>query len=438
MVEAYLGLVPLLQVTDQPPVDAFEGYFAFAMGFNYAFDDAKLVPLAKYVYTNFISVSFAMDRWLASQRKTPDRVKAACNALDALRGKMIDRLPFPNSRKAGIVFVANLIFKCYLKLNNLSQLQKVLDYVFNHVLQDDSLLDLHFSASERTTFYFYMGKFHLLQHDIVNAKLKLEKSFGLCHKQHLKNKRTILIYLTASKMLLGQFPLKTGTLYPLLERFDVAPQYSPLIDFLKQGNIGAFINTLDTNPHREFFLRHHIYNVLRWRSQLVLYRNLLKRVFIIGSSIPTSLTNGYSPLTNSPVITASVFGVSTSSATSSLDNSQPHRISFRDVITGLQVSGDPLFIDRIKTPSSLFTETALDKENFAKAGWKAEEVALNVAVIGLISRLAEVGLVKGQIVPSNSCIVVSKKSPMPPLFAVLSKQEVTPAAAIEAMAEDDD
>ena len=59
-----------------------------------------------------------MDTEKSGQRKRADNVKAACVLLDALRAKMMDRQPFPAAtKKAGILFTLNLIFRCYLRVS---------------------------------------------------------------------------------------------------------------------------------------------------------------------------------------------------------------------------------------------------------------------------------------------------------------------------------
>jgi len=45
-------------------------------------------------------------------------VKAVCVPLDVLRSKMMDRNGFPRTRKAGILFTLNLIFRCYLHVRS--------------------------------------------------------------------------------------------------------------------------------------------------------------------------------------------------------------------------------------------------------------------------------------------------------------------------------
>lgn len=127
----------------------------------------------------------------ASGRYFASRVKAICVPLDALRAKMMDRQSFPTTKKAGIVFIVNLIFRCYLHLNQLKQMQKVLDYVEQYVLPDNSLLDRWFSKAERTTYHYFMGRFLLLQHRVRDAAQHLEQAYLLCPRSCLDHKEFV-------------------------------------------------------------------------------------------------------------------------------------------------------------------------------------------------------------------------------------------------------
>jgi hypothetical protein len=57
----------------------------------------------------------------------------------------------------------------------MKQMQKVLDYVFTHVLPEEQrapengLLVTWFPRSERATYHFWMGKFLLVQHHVTEV-----------------------------------------------------------------------------------------------------------------------------------------------------------------------------------------------------------------------------------------------------------------------------
>ena len=429
LLHAYLDLLPCVSRCSGSDPAVLDAFIALASAFNFAFDEYWQVPLAKHIYTFLIKFAFQQDRNLkmeqVSTRSTKmSPVKQVCVPLDALRGKMFDRAPMPQSRKAGILFCSNLIFKCYLHLNNISQMQKVLDFVTNYVLQIPQVklsqdgIDFEpgwFPAAERCAFHYNVGKFYLLQHSILKARRALERSFQLCHRDFIKHKRTILICLVACKLILGIFPLKDPMdgRYAVLKQYNLESQYHHLIESLKQGYIARFLHELDADDQsRIFFIRNHIYNVLKWRCQLILYRNLFKRTYIIGSTIAGGSTFGYSSLPSAESM-GNLFNISAQQSQSS--GQAPPRVSFADLGTALQLTGDPMF-------------AGLETENISPDGTiilqKHDESAIerrNAFVVGILSRLVEAGFVKGNISLSNGCIVVSRAAAFPPLQPTIVK-----------------
>jgi hypothetical protein len=59
----------------------------------------------------------------------------------------------------------------------MNQMQKVLDYVFQHVLPSPKMVDLFFGKRDRVPFHYYMGKFHLIQHNIPEVRILLIMTF---------------------------------------------------------------------------------------------------------------------------------------------------------------------------------------------------------------------------------------------------------------------
>lgn len=74
------------------------------------------------------------------------------------------------------IFENSLLTRSFPQLNNMKQMQKVLDYVFTHVLPDQrhapegGLLVKWFPRSERATYHFCMGKFLLMQHNVPEVE----------------------------------------------------------------------------------------------------------------------------------------------------------------------------------------------------------------------------------------------------------------------------
>ena len=377
-------------------VDAYKDYAAAALGqnqlirpcimtlvelgqaFNYAFDAHWMIPLARHIFTYMVNLAFSDSSSLM------DNIKLVCTPLDVLRSKMQDRQPFPNTRKAGILMALNLVFRCYLKLNQTRHLERILDYVFALVLNEgDGMLEQWYMKSERTTFYFYMGKFYLVQHNVLEAVSYLEKAWRLCLVSHHKNRRIIYIHLLVAKLCVGVYP----TSQHYINAFSLQNIFGSLIYALKTGNMKLFLDTVDSEQNQRFLMRHHIYNLIKWRYQLQLYRNLFRRTYRIASSLTVSSSTGFDNET------ANGNGMM---ADDDENQRVPPRIMLADLHTGLLVSGDPLY------HSNQFS---------------SEEGML----MALVGRLIETGFMKGYVSKAGQCVVVSRKQAFPRLNQVIPR-----------------
>lgn len=382
--------------------DKFTALIDCALGMNYAFDAAWQLPVVKLIYGHLVSQAFQATSQGAALNKT-QKIKSACVALDALRAKMQDRLPLPNSRKAGTLFLLNYVFKCYLSLQNLAQLHKVLDYVFTHVLPDTSMVLQYFSKSDQVTHYYYLGKFYLIQHNIPEASLNLKKAFKFCHVDAVKNRRLIVIHLVAAQIVRGRFPQRRNGNIPLLRQYNIYQYFAPLIYAISSGNMHGFVQALD-GPNQPFFIKFHLYNILRVRCEYLVHRNLLKKVFIIGSSITTCGTFGYNAANTSDDIGMDVDATASASAATT---TQTPRIDFVDIATALLAVKDPSYLDALED-----TENA---ESTSGPKYHSE------TIICLLSQMVDAGLVKGYVSLSKQCLVVSRKMPFPELTEAMDR-----------------
>lgn len=106
----YINLVSTEQNRDGPEKRVVIKLVEVAQAFNYAFDSFFLIPLARHIYQWLVEAAFR------SKTSRIDNIKLVCTPLDGLRSKMFDRQPFPFTKKAGVLMVLNLIFKCYLEV----------------------------------------------------------------------------------------------------------------------------------------------------------------------------------------------------------------------------------------------------------------------------------------------------------------------------------
>ncbi|ETS81218.1 Protein CSN12 [Pestalotiopsis fici W106-1] len=185
-----------------------------------------------------------------------------------------DRAPLAESRKWGIYYAINLLFKTYFRLNSAS--------LSKHVLRSLSAgrgdmpeLD-SFPKSQQVTFKYYEGVLAFLEESYVDAEQHLTQAWEMCHKDATRNLELILTYLIPCHL------LTTHTLpsAKLLQHFPrLQNLFLNLGVAIKKGNLQAFDQAL-TDGEDEFIKR-RIYLTLE-RGRDIALRNLLRKVFIAG------------------------------------------------------------------------------------------------------------------------------------------------------------
>lgn len=90
------------------------------------------------------------------------------------------------SRKWGIYYATNLLFKTYFKLGQESLSRNILKALLAGRGQMPSLEA--FPKSQQVTFKYYEGVLCFLEENYVQAEERLTEAWLLCHKDALKNK----------------------------------------------------------------------------------------------------------------------------------------------------------------------------------------------------------------------------------------------------------
>ncbi|ORY57154.1 uncharacterized protein BCR38DRAFT_449778 [Pseudomassariella vexata] len=183
-----------------------------------------------------------------------------------------DRAPLSESRKWGIYYAINLLFKTYFKLNQAFLSRNVLKALSagrGDMPDFDS-----FPKSQQVTFKYYEGVLHFLEENYEEAEKHLEVAWLLCHKDAKRNLELILTYLIPCHL------LRTNTLpsakllepYPRLQEL-----FGPLAEAIKKGNLRAFDQALQQGEDE--FVKRRIYLTLE-RGRDICLRNLLRKVFL--------------------------------------------------------------------------------------------------------------------------------------------------------------
>ncbi|KAK2938270.1 Winged helix-like DNA-binding domain superfamily [Fusarium oxysporum f. sp. vasinfectum] len=187
-----------------------------------------------------------------------------------------DRAPLEESRKWGIYFVINLLFKTYFKLNSASLSRTILKTLAVYNGKGDMPPLEMFPKSQRVTFKFYEGVLLFLEENYNKAESHLNEAWQLCHKDALRQSERILTYLIPCRLLTSHV-LPTKALlenYPRLQEL-----FLPLASCIKSGNLQAFDKALQDGEAE--FVKRRIYLTLE-RGRDIALRNLLRKVFIAG------------------------------------------------------------------------------------------------------------------------------------------------------------
>uniref|UniRef100_G3T6X1 PCI domain-containing protein 2 n=1 Tax=Loxodonta africana TaxID=9785 RepID=G3T6X1_LOXAF len=106
------------------------------------------------------------------------------------------RAGIEDSKKWGMLFLVNQLFKIYFKINKLHLCKPLIRAIDSSNLKDD------YTTAQRVTYKYYVGRKAMFDSDFKQAEEYLSFAFEHCHRSSQKNKRMILIYLLPVKMLL--------------------------------------------------------------------------------------------------------------------------------------------------------------------------------------------------------------------------------------------
>ncbi|CAH8505620.1 unnamed protein product [Schistosoma intercalatum] len=173
------------------------------------------------------------------------------------------RAQVEDSKKLGMMGLANQLFKIYFQINKLNLCKSMIRAIDNLSMND------HFSLAQRVTYCYYVGRKAMFDGDFVSADKSLTFAFERCLTTKWNNKRLILIYLIPVKMLLGVLPKES-----LLCKYNLK-QFQDIADSVKTGNLRKMDSALE--EHEAFFLSCGVYLILE-KLKLTVYRSLFKRV----------------------------------------------------------------------------------------------------------------------------------------------------------------
>ncbi|MBN3275338.1 PCID2 protein, partial [Polyodon spathula] len=187
-----------------------------------------------------------------------------------------NRAGIDDSKKWGMLFLINQLFKIYFKINKLHLCKPLIRAIDSSNLKDE------YSMAQRVTYKYYVGRKAMFDSDFKQAEEYLSFSFQHCHRSSQKNKRMILIYLLPVKMLLGHMPTNQ-----LLKKYDLL-QFADVTKAVSEGNLLLLNDALA--KHEAFFIRCGIFLILE-KLKIITYRNFFKKVYC--SDYPINICDAF-------------------------------------------------------------------------------------------------------------------------------------------------
>ncbi|XP_044144321.1 PCI domain-containing protein 2 [Bufo gargarizans] len=176
------------------------------------------------------------------------------------------RAAFEDSKKWGMLFLVNQLFKIYFKISKLHLCKPLIRAIESSNFKED------YSISQRVTYKYYVGRKAMFDSDFKKAEEYLSFAFRNCLRSCQKNKRMILIYLLPVKMLLGHMPT-----IQLLKKYNLM-QFSEVTKAVREGNLLLLNEAL--TKHETFFIRCGIFLILE-KLKIITHRNLFKKVYLL-------------------------------------------------------------------------------------------------------------------------------------------------------------
>ncbi|MCJ1461734.1 hypothetical protein MMC07_000333 [Pseudocyphellaria aurata] len=190
----------------------------------------------------------------------------------------IDSNGKPAGRRVGIYITANICLKLFFHCRKLRSAEQI----FGNIYQQSPPLSL-FPASQRVTYLYYLGRYLFANSHFFRAQLALQEAYDQCHPDCLRQRRLILIYLITSNIILGSFP--APELLRRQEAIGLSEKFLPLCSTIAKGDITSFRRLLDLkSENADWFLRKRILLQISNRCEILVWRSLARRTFLLSGS----------------------------------------------------------------------------------------------------------------------------------------------------------
>ncbi|KAH8804642.1 COP9 signalosome-like protein complex subunit 12 [Xylogone sp. PMI_703] len=195
----------------------------------------------------------------------------------------------PENKKVGIYSFANLVLKLLFQCRK----TRLANQLFTNISQHSPPLSLY-PASQRVTYLYYLGRFHFSNNHFYSAQLCLQSAYNQCHARCTNQRRLILIYLISSNLILGRFASKALMSRP--ESAGILTKFAPVSRAIRRGDIVAFKRALGPESGNEqWFFQKGILLPLLYRCEILVWRSLARRVFLLTYQFPADPNSRKAP-----------------------------------------------------------------------------------------------------------------------------------------------
>ena len=190
----------------------------------------------------------------------------------------------PAGRRVGIYLLANLCLRLFFHARKLRSAEQI----FGNIYAQSPPLG-RFPASQRVTFLYYLGRYLFANNHFGRAQEALQAAYDQCHARCTAQRRAILVPLVASNIILGRFPSQKLLSRPEAKvPSDIGDVFVPICRAIKLGDLRGFHRALDMDtPQGNWLLDRRVLLQIRNRCEVLVYRSLSRRVFLLSGFNPT-------------------------------------------------------------------------------------------------------------------------------------------------------
>ena len=181
-----------------------------------------------------------------------------------------------DDKRVGIYLTANATLKLLFQARKLRNAQQM----FLSIDAQSPPLSFY-PAAQRVTYLYYLGRYHFANNHFHRSAIVLQSAYNSCHAQATTHRRQILTYLIASNICLGKFPSEKFLIRP--DARSLGEHFLPLLRLIQSGDVGGFESFLSlSSPTATWFLQRRILLQLRNRCEVLVWRSLIRKCFVIA------------------------------------------------------------------------------------------------------------------------------------------------------------